>query len=195
MFDSVVSIGSTFIGNLQSFWIGLLILLVFAYELGWFPASGGFGYTTKGMNWDYIADVAAHAFLPALTLMVTAPIGFILGMRNTMVQVLGEDYIRLAQAQGLSERHVALKYGARNALLPSVTGFALSLGALIGGSVLVEQIYDYPGMGRLLTQATSNRDYPLMQAILLFMIMAVLIANLVADLLYGVLDPRARKAA
>jgi len=126
---------------------------------------------------------------------VTAPIGFILGMRNTMVQVLGEDYIRLAQAQGLSERHVALKYGARNALLPSVTGFALSLGALIGGSVLVEQIYDYPGMGRLLTQATSNRDYPLMQAILLFMIMAVLIANLAADLLYGVLDPRARKAA
>ena len=195
MFDSVVSIGSTFIGNLQSFWIGLLILLVFAYELGWFPASGGFGYTTKGMNWEYIADVAAHAFLPALTLMVTAPIGFILGMRNTMVQTLGEDYIRLAQAQGLSERTVALKYGARNALLPSVTGFALSLGALIGGSVLVEQIYDYPGMGRLLTQATSNRDYPLMQAILLFMIMAVLIANLVADLLYGVLDPRARKAA
>jgi peptide/nickel transport system permease protein len=195
MFDSVVSVGSTFIGNLQSFWIGLLILLVFAYELGWFPASGGFGYTTKGLNWEYIADVAAHAFLPALTLMVTAPIGFILGMRNTMVQTLGEDYIRLAQAQGLSERTVALKYGARNALLPSVTGFALSLGALIGGSVLVEQIYDYPGMGRLLTQATSNRDYPLMQAILLFMIMAVLIANLVADLLYGVLDPRARKAA
>lgn len=195
MFDSVVSIGSTFIGNLQSFWIGLLILLVFAYELGWFPASGGFGYTTKGMNWEYIADVASHAFLPALTLMVTAPIGFILGMRNTMVQTLGEDYIRLAQAQGLSERTVALKYGARNALLPSVTGFALSLGALIGGSVLVEQIYDYPGMGRLLTQATSNRDYPLMQGILLFMIMAVLIANLAADMLYGVLDPRARKAA
>jgi peptide/nickel transport system permease protein len=190
-----VSIGSTFIGNLQSFWIGLLILLVFAYELGWFPASGGFGYTTKGMNWEYIADVASHAFLPALTLMVTAPIGFILGMRNTMVQTLGEDYIRLAQAQGLSERTVALKYGARNALLPSVTGFALSLGALIGGSVLVEQIYDYPGMGRLLTQATSNRDYPLMQGILLFMIMAVLIANLAADMLYGVLDPRARKAA
>ena len=84
---------------------------------------------------------------------------------------------------------MALKYGARNALLPSVTGFALSLGALIGGSVLVEQIFDYPGMGRLLSQATSNRDYPLMQAILLLMIMAVLIANLVADLLYGVLDP------
>jgi peptide/nickel transport system permease protein len=139
--------------------------------------------------------VIAHAFLPALTLLVTAPIGFILGMRNTMVQTLGEDYIRLAQAQGLSDRTVALSYGARNALLPSITTFAISLGALIGGSVLIEDLYDYPGMGRLLAEATANRDFPLMQAVLLFMIMAVLIANLAADLLYGVLDPRARKAA
>lgn len=194
-FDSVVSIGSTFIGNLQSFWIGLLILLVFAYQLGWFPAAGGFGYTDQGWNWPFFADAIAHSFLPALTLMVTAPIGFILGMRNTMVQTLGEDYIKLAQAEGLADRKVALSYGARNALLPSVTNFALSLGALIGGSVLIETLYDYPGMGRLLGEATANRDFPLMQAILLFMILAVLVANLVADLLYGVLDPRARKAA
>ena len=194
-FDSVVSLGSTFIGNLQSFWIGLLILLVFAYELGWFPAVGGYGYTAQGWNWTFVADVIAHAFLPALTLMVVAPIGFILGMRNTMVQTLGEDYIRLAQAEGLADRKVALSYGARNALLPSVTNFALSLGALIGGSVLIETLYDYPGMGRLLGEATANRDFPLMQAILLLMILAVLVANLVADLLYGVLDPRARKAA
>lgn len=194
-FDSVVSIGSTFIGNLQSFWIGLLILLVFAYQLGWFPASGGLGFTEQGWNWLFIADAIAHSFLPALTLMVTAPIGFILGMRNTMVQTLGEDYIKLAQAEGLADRKVALSYGARNALLPSVTNFALSLGALIGGSVLIETLYDYPGMGRLLGEATANRDFPLMQAILLFMILAVLVANLVADLLYGVLDPRARKAA
>ena len=84
-----------------------------------------------------------------------------------MVQTLGEDYIRLAQAEGLADRKVALSYGARNALLPSVTNFALSLGALIGGSVLIETLYDYPGMGRLLGEATANRDFPLMQAILL----------------------------
>ena len=192
-FDGIISIGSTFIGNLQTFWIGLLILYFGAYELGWFPASGGYGYTTPGWNGSFIADVIAHAFLPALTLMVTAPIGFILGMRNTMVMTLGEDYIRLARAEGLSDRTVALKYAARNALLPSVTNFALSLGALFGGSVLVETIFDYPGLGRLLGEATSNRDFPLMQALLLFTILAVLVANLITDLLYGVLDPRARK--
>jgi peptide/nickel transport system permease protein len=194
-FDSVVSLGSTFLGNLQSFWIGLLILLVFAYQLGWFPSAGGWGsYTSPGWNPLFLADVVAHSFLPAMTLLVTAPIGFILGMRNTMIQTLGEDYIRLAQAAGLRDRDVALKYGARNALLPSVTAFSISLGSLIGGSVLIETLYDYPGMGRLLAEATGNRDFPLMQGILLLMIMAVLIANLVTDLLYGVLDPRARRA-
>ncbi len=193
-FDGFVSIGSTFVGNLQSFWIALLILYFFAYELRWFPASGGYEYTTPGWNGPFFADILSHAVLPATTLLITAPIGFILGMRNTMVQTLGEDYIRLAQAQGLSDRRVALGYAARNALLPSVTNFALSLGALFGGSVLVEQIFDYPGLGRLLAEATANRDFPLMQGILLLTILAVLVANLVADLLYGVLDPRVRTA-
>ncbi|GAB3753666.1 ABC transporter permease [Microlunatus parietis] len=195
-FDSIVSLGSTFIGNLPGFWIGLLILSLLGFQLGWFPTQGGWGsYTEPGWNGLFIADVIAHSFLPALSLMVTAPIGFILGMRNTMVQTLGEDYIRLAQAAGLPERRIALGYGARNALLPSVTSFALSLGALIGGTVMIEAIYDFPGMGRLLADAANNRDYPLMQGALLLMILAVLLANLIADLLYGVLDPRARRAS
>lgn len=193
-FDSFISVGSTFVGNLQSFWIGMIILFVFAYELGWFPAVGGYGYTTPGWNWLFVADVISHAFLPALTLMVTAPIGFILGMRNTMVQELGGDYIRLAQAAGLPDRKVALGYAARNALLPTVTSFALSLGVLMSGSILVEQLFDYPGMGRLMGEATSNRDFPLMQAILLTTITIVLTASFVVDLLYGVIDPRARKS-
>jgi len=193
-FDSFISVGSTFVGNLQSFWIGMIILFVLAYELGWFPAVGGYGYTTPGWNWLFVADVLSHAFLPALTLMVTAPIGFILGMRNTMVQELGGDYIRLAQAAGLRDRKVALGYAARNALLPTVTGFALSLGVLMSGSILVEQLFDYPGMGRLMGEATSNRDFPLMQAILLTTITIVLTASFIVDLLYGVIDPRARKS-
>jgi peptide/nickel transport system permease protein len=155
---------------------------------------GGYGYTTPGWNWLFVADVLSHAFLPALTLMVTAPIGFILGMRNTMVQELGGDYIRLAQAAGLPDRKVALGYAARNALLPTVTSFALSLGVLMSGSILVEQLFDYPGMGRLMGEATSNRDFPLMQAILLTTITIVLTASFVVDLLYGVIDPRARKS-
>lgn len=194
-FDSVVSVGSTFIGNLQSFWIGLLVLFLFAYTLGWFPASGGYEYTDPGWTWIHLADIASHAVLPAVTLLITAPIGFILGMRNTMVQTLGEDHIRLATAMGLPERRVALGYAARTALLPSITSFALSLGALFGGSVLVETLFDYPGLGRVMAEATANRDYPLMQGVLLISILAVLVANLIADLLYGVLDPRARKEA
>jgi len=194
-FDSIISVGSTFIGNLQSFWIGMIILFLFAYQLGWFPATGGYGFTQPGWNWMFVADVISHAFLPALTLMVTAPIGFILGMRNTMVQELGGDYIRLGQAAGLPSRQIALGYAARNALLPTVTSFALSLGILMGGSVLVESLFDYPGMGRLMGEATANRDFPLMQAILLATIFIVLTASFVVDLLYGVIDPRARRSA
>lgn len=193
-FDTSISIGSTFIGNLQSVWIGLMVLFVFAYTLGWFPASGGYGYTEQGFTPLHIADVVSHGFLPALTLMVTAPIGFILSMRNTMVQVLGEDYIRLGMAAGLKERTLAIGYAARNALLPVITGFALSLGVLMGGSILIETVFDYPGMGRLMGEATSNRDFPLMQAILFATIVIVLTANFVVDLLYPLIDPRARKA-
>ena len=107
---------------------------------------------------------------------------------------LGEDYIRLARAKGLPDRVVALRYAARNALLPSVTGFAIALGGVLGGSILVETIFDYPGMGRLMGEAIGNRDFPLLQTLLLFIIVGVLVANLIADMLYGVLDPRARKA-
>lgn len=193
-FDATISIGSTFVGNLQSVWIGLMILYVFAYVLGWFPASGGYGYTQEDFSLEHIADVIAHGFLPALTLMITAPIGFILSMRNTMVQVLGEDYIRLGAAAGLKQRTLAIGYAARNALLPVVTSFALSLGVLMGGSILIETVFDYPGMGRLMGEATSNRDFPLMQAILLATIVIVLTANFIVDLLYPLIDPRARKA-
>lgn len=193
-FDTTISVGSTFVGNLQSVWIGMLILFVFAYQLGWFPAAGSYGYTDPGFTAIHIADLVSHAFLPALTLMVTAPIGFILAMRNTMVQVLGEDYIRLGFAAGLKERTLALGYAARNALLPTITSFALSLGVLMSGSILIETVFDYPGMGRLMGEATSARDFPLMQAILLATIVIVLTSNFIVDLLYPLIDPRARKA-
>lgn len=193
-FDATISVGSTFVGNLQSVWIGLMILYVFAYQLGWFPASGGYGYTDEEFSLIHAADVISHGFLPALTLMITAPIGFILSMRNTMVQVLGEDYIRLGAAAGLKQRTLALGYAARNALLPVVTSFALSLGVLMGGSILIETVFDYPGMGRLMGEATAARDFPLMQTILLATIVIVLTANFIADLLYPLIDPRARRA-
>ena len=120
----MVTLGSTFLGTLQPFWIALLLLYVFGYTLGWFPTRGGYEESTPGWNWPFIYDAFPHTFLPAVTLLIVTPIGWILGMRNTMVMNLGEDYIRLAKAKGLPDRTVALRYAARNALLPSVTGFA-----------------------------------------------------------------------
>lgn len=194
-FDSVVTLGSTFVGTLPGFWIALLLVFAFGYTLNWFPTSGGYGASTPGWNLAFAGDALYHSFLPAAALLVTAPIGWILGMRNTMIMNLGEDYIRLAKAKGLPDRDVALKYAARNALLPSVTGFATALGGVLGGAILIETIFDYPGLGRLMGEAIGNRDFPLLQALLLFAITGVLIANLIADMLYGVLDPRARKDA
>ncbi len=193
-FDSVVTLGSTFLGTLQPFWIALLLLYVFAYSLGWFPTSGGYSSSIPGWNLAFFNEAVSHAMLPATALMIVTPIGWILGMRNTMIMNLGEDYIRLAKAKGLSDRTVALRYAARNALLPSITGFALALGGLLGGAILVETAFDYPGLGRLMGEAVANKDYPLLQTLMLLTTTGVLVANLIADLLYGVLDPRARRA-
>ena len=193
-FDSVVTLGSTFVGTINPFWIGLMLLYVFGYSLGWFPTSGGYEEATPGFNWPFIQEAVSHAFLPALALLIVMPIGWVLGMRNTMIMNLGEDYIRLAKAKGLPDRDVALKYAARNALLPSVTGFALALGGVLGGAILVETVFDYPGLGRLMGEAADAHDYPLLQALMLMTAVGVLVANLAADLLYGVLDPRARRA-
>lgn len=193
-FDSVVTLGSTFVGTLQSFWVALLLLFVFGFILGWFPTSGGYAAATPGLNTEFVLEAVQHSILPATVLMLLGPVGWVLGMRNTMILNLGEDYIRLARAKGVPDKQVALRYAARNALLPSITGLAMALGGILGGQILIEVTFDYPGLGRLMQQAASNKDYPLLQALLLFTIVGTLIANLVADMLYGVLDPRARKA-
>jgi peptide/nickel transport system permease protein len=192
--DTVITLGSTFLGTLQPFWIALVLLYVFGYTLGWFPTSGGYSASIPGLNMFFVEEVLSHSTLPALALLIVTPIGWILGMRNTMIMNLGEDYIRLAKAKGLPDRTVALRYAARNALLPSVTGFALALGSVLGGTILVETVFDYPGLGRLMGEAVGNKDYPLLQTLMLLTTTGVLIANLIADLLYGVLDPRARRA-
>ena len=194
MFDSIVTLGSTFIGTLQAFWIALLLVFAFGYTLGWFPTSGGYDASQPGLNFAFLGDAVYHSILPATVLMLLTPIGWILGMRNNMIMNLGEDYIRLAKAKGVPDKQVALRYAARNALLPSITGLAMALGGILGGQLLIEQTFDYPGLGRIMAQAAMGKDYPLLQAILLFTIVATLLANLIADMLYGILDPRARKA-
>ena len=195
-FDSFVSVGLSFVGALPFFWIAMVLLYVFAFTLNWLPMGGGFSSSaTRQFSLSYVGDILNHSILPAVAILLTAPIGWVMGMRNNMVQTLGEDYTRLAVAKGLKPWKVALLYSARNAILPNVTGFAIALGGIMGGVVFVEEIFDYPGLGRLLFQAVGNRDYPLMQALFLFTTVGVLLANLLADFAYGWLDPRVRKGA
>jgi peptide/nickel transport system permease protein len=194
IFDSVVSLGLTFLGTLPFFGIAMLLIYFLAFKLNWLPMGGGFSETsTRQFGWEYTVDILRHAILPALAILITAPIGWVMGMRNNMIQTLGEDYTRLAMAKGLAPWKVALRYCARNAIMPNITGFAISLGSILGGLVFVEGLFNYPGMGRLLFEAVGNRDYALMQTIFLFTTVGVLLANLLADMMYGWLDPRVRK--
>lgn len=192
--DSVVTMGSTFFSAFPPFWLGLLLLYFLGYHFQLFPLGGGYspGLTPK-LSLGFLANAVFHSILPAITLVVTSLSGWVIGMRNNMINTLGEDYVVFAEANGMRERVVALLYVARNALLPNVTGFGLALGAVVGGSVLVESIFGYPGVGNLLLLAVTNRDYPLMQAIFLMITVSMLVTIFVVDLLYGLLDPRVRQ--
>ena len=185
---------TTFFSSVPYFWLGIIAIYLLAGPDSFFPSSGGFD---SGLvpAWDqyFIPSAIQHSLLPALTILVSSVSGWILGMRNMMVTVSSEDYITVAHAKGLPERRVALSYAARNALLPSVSGFALALGFIVGGTLLVEIVFSYPGLGYTLLQAVGAKDYPLMQGIFLIITIAVLLANLLADVAYLLLDPRTRK--
>jgi peptide/nickel transport system permease protein len=191
--DGVLPPLLTFFSAIPYFWLALVALYIFAYTLNLFPLNGGYSTsTTIGWNMDFLLSALNHALLPAFTIVLASIAGWVLGMRNAMITTLTEDYVLLAEAKGLSERRVMLSYAARNAILPNVTGFALSLGFVVAGSLLTEVVFSYPGIGFALLQAAQNADYPLLQGIFLLIALAVLGANFIADLVYVVLDPRVR---
>jgi peptide/nickel transport system permease protein len=193
--DSSVTIGATVFGAFPPFWLGMLLLYWLSYKYGWFPLKGGYSPgVTPNWSLSFLGDALDHSVLPGLTLAVTTLSGWVFGMRNNMINTLGEDYVTFAEANGLRSRTVALLYAARNALLPNVTAFGLALGAVIGGAVLVEGIFSYPGVGGLLFTAVINHDYPLMQALFLVITLSMLVAIFVVDLLYVRLDPRVRSS-
>ncbi len=177
------------------FWIGLMLILIFGVKLRWLPYFFSYNYTlTPGFNWAFISNVAEHAILPGFTLLITTIGVWILTMRNTMITTLAEDYVRMARAKGLPARRIMFDYAARNAILPNLTGFAMSLGFVVGGAILIEEVFNYQGVGYLLLQAVNNDDYPLMQALFLLITVAVLVAILLSDLATAALDPRTRRA-
>ena len=192
--DSVVVPITGLFGAFPYFWLAMIMLYVFALNLGWFPLghAASLDINQDWTNPQYWLSVGYHMVLPALTIILTAVGGWLLGMRNNMINVLSADYIAMAQAKGLSDRRVKYTYAARNAMLPSITGFAMSLGFIVGGALVTEVVFSYPGIGYTLLTAINARDYPLMQGCFLLITIAVLGANFLADAAYVVLDPRVR---
>jgi peptide/nickel transport system permease protein len=178
------------------FWLGLLVLLLFAITLGWFPLGFAYDLTSSiNLSWGFAGEVIWHGFLPALTIVITSIGGWILTMRNTMITTLAEDYVKMARAKGLSPVRIMFMYAGRNAILPNLTGFAMSLGFVISGAILVEIVFNYPGLGFTLLQAVHSEDFALMQTLFLLITVAVLVAVLAADFVTAWLDPRTRDAS
>ncbi len=189
--DKLMVMGLISFAEIPSFLLGLILLLLFAANLRLFPLAGAI---TPFAHYSGLAgqasDIAYHAFLPMITLALTQLTGVYLLTRNTLVTVMTKDYIRTARAKGIGERLVWRRHALRNALLPVVTRAGFQLGMLVGGAVLVESVFNYPGVGLLLRNAVIARDYPLIQGIMLVMAVSILTANYLVDVLYTQLDPR-----
>ena len=193
--DSALPPLLTFVGALPYFWLAMLVLFVGGFSLGWFPMGHAYeDELTPALTARFLASVARHAVLPAATIVVATVGGWMLGMRNTMMRTLGEDYVLLARAKGLSPARIMFRYAGRNALVPNVTGFGMELGFVLSGSLLTEIVFSYPGQGYLLIRAVQSLDYPLIQGLFLTVTLAVLGANWLVDLVYVWLDPRTRRS-
>ncbi|MDI6772424.1 MAG: ABC transporter permease [bacterium] len=179
--------------SVPSFWLAMIFIAVFAAGLGWFPV---FGAGTAGValaGWPLLVDRARHIALPLATLTIITIPGIYLIMRYSMLAVLGELYIATARAKGVSERAVLRRHAVRNALLPVATVFMLNLGFIVSGATIVETVFSYPGIGRLLYEAVLNRDYPVIQGTFFIITVSVIAANILCDLLYPLIDPRVRQ--
>ncbi len=185
--------GLTFLQAIPYFFLALILIELLALRAHVFPLGQGYaGGDIPGWNWPFISSAVYHSLLPAFTLIITNVAGWMLTMRNVMITTNGEDYVLAAQAKGLPHRRVVLTYAARNAILPQLSGFANALGFVVSGAIVMEIVFSYPGVGLLLLNVVTSNDYPLMQAIFLVISFAVLFANLIVDLVYVFIDPRAR---
>jgi peptide/nickel transport system permease protein len=185
--------GLMFLQAIPYFFLALILIELLAARLHVFPIGQGYaGGLVPGWNWTFIVSAVYHSLLPAFTIVITSVAGWMLQMRNVMITTIGEDYVVAAQAKGLPNRRVVFTYAARNALLPQLQGFGLALGFVVSGAIIMEIVFSYPGIGLLLLNAVSANDYPMMQAIFLVITFAVLLANLIVDLVLVFADPRVR---
>ena len=191
-FDSILTVTSVIVSSVPAVVMALMLYFVFASDLGWFPT--GYAYDLAldpTFSGEFIQSVVYHMALPLIA-MVLLSMGNIMGMRSNMINQLGEDFIVMGWAKGISDRKVMFNYGARNAILPVITAFAMSVGGIFAGSLIIEIIFNYPGVGQVMFQGMVARDYPLIQGYLLMMTLMVLSANMIADVLLLALDPRLR---
>lgn len=191
--DSVLPPLLLFVGSFPYFWLASLALFFLGFHWNLFPLRHAYADDlTPAWSWEFAGSVLTHLILPAGTILLVSIGGWMLGMRNTMIAVLSEDYVTMAEAKGLPQSRIMFAYAARNALLPNVTAVGMALGFVISGALVTETVFAYPGLGYQLLTAVRNLDYPLMQGIFLMITFAVLGANLIVDLLYVRLDPRVR---
>jgi peptide/nickel transport system permease protein len=194
-FDQLLPV-FTFLQATPYFFLALLVIQLFAVKWKLFPFSGGYDLgLLPGWNLPFIGSALYHSVLPAATIIVTSMAGWMLQMRNVMITTIGEDFVLAAEAKGLSTRRVMFSYAARNAILPNIAGFALAIGFVVAGALVMEYVFSYPGVGWTLYQAVTSDDYPLMQGIFLAISFAVLAACMVADVIYVLADPRTRTRA
>ncbi len=192
--DSLIPL-ATFFQAVPYFFLGTVLLLAFGSDLHWFPVLGAYGTNvTPSWSWAFVGSLLRYGELPVISIVLSSVAGWMLGMRNMMITMIGEDFVLMAVAKGLP-RHRVIMAAARNAVLPSIANLSLAIGLVVSGALLVELVFNYPGVGDLLLQAVLNEDYPLIQGIFLIITLAVLAANLVADLVYFALDPRTRSEA
>jgi peptide/nickel transport system permease protein len=194
VYDSSSVLASLVTYSLPSFWIGMVLLLVFHSYLGWFPVGHvvppEWALTPPENLFVEIVGRLRHLFLPVVTLVLFQYGGYLLLTRATMLETLTEDYIITARAKGLKERTVLFRHALKNASLPLITNAAISFGFMFSGAIITEQVFTYPGLGYWLWQAINYNDYPVLQAMFFIISLCVIAANLIADLLYGVIDPR-----
>jgi peptide/nickel transport system permease protein len=193
--DNVLTPVMMTLQSFPAFFLSLVAVYFLGLKLGWFPIQHAYSNdVTIGFNWHFLTDAFRHAELPILVIIAISAGGWLLGMRNVMINTVAEDYVAFAHAKGLSDRRVMTRYAARNAILPPLTGFASFFASAVGGLILVEVVFSYPGVGLTIQQAALGHDYPLVQALLLLLSLCVLVANLIMDCVYVVLDPRVRSA-
>jgi peptide/nickel transport system permease protein len=195
-FDNVVTVFASTVSGIPDYIIALLFILILGVQLQWFNVGefrGGVDPTIEvGFTLEYLASLLKYAFFPVLIYVLSTVGTWILAMKSSTISTLGEDYITVAQARGLSERRVLTSYIGRNAMLPLVTRLAISIGFVVGGSIIIEEIFQYPGLGRALLRAVNGRDYTTMQGIFLVITSTVVLSNLFSDLALAWLDPRVR---